>query len=174
MAAKKLGMMRHPSFLFAAVSIAILPMVSMAARENPRGTSASAVESTSVQTSAQSDVAASRLARLRHGINLSHWFAQSGDYSKARLESHTTAEDIALIKSIGFDHVRFAVEPAPLFTWEDPGRLKAEYLKYLDNRLDLMLAQGLAVIVDIHPSDEFKIRLNSNDRSIEAFGKFLG
>ena len=28
------------------------------------------------------------------------------------------------------------------------------------------------MIVDIHPSDEFKTRLNSNDRQIEAFGKF--
>ena len=170
---KKLGMMkRHLSFLFAAVSIAILPMVSMAAREYPVDASAATVESTTVQTSALSDVAAARLARLRHGINLSHWFAQSADYSKAHLDSHTTAEDIALIKSIGFDHVRFTIEPAPLFTWEDSTRLKSDYLKFLDSALDLILAQGLAVIVDIHPSDEFKIRLNSNDRQIEAFGKF--
>ena len=169
MAGKKLGMIkRHLSFLVAAVSIAILPMVSMAAHDK----SAAAAERTPVQTTAPSDVAASRLARLRHGINLSHWFAQSADYSKAHLDSHTTAEDIALIKSIGFDHVRFTIEPAPLFTWEDPTKLKAEYLKYLDSALDLILAQGLAVIVDIHPSDEFKIRLNSSDRQIEAFGKF--
>ena len=172
-AAKKLGIMnRHLSFLFAAVSIAILPMVSMAARENPHDLSTAAVESSSSQASGQADVAASRLNRLRRGVNLSHWFAQAADYSKARLDSHTTAEDIALIKSLGFDHVRFTIEPAPLFTWEDPTKLKAEYLKYLDSALDLILAQGLAVIVDIHPSDEFKIRLNSNDRQIEAFGKF--
>ena len=59
---------------------------------------------------------------------------------------------------MGFDHVRLTLEPAPLFSWEDPGKLKAEYLKYLDDALDLILAQGLAVIVDIHPSDEFKVR----------------
>jgi aryl-phospho-beta-D-glucosidase BglC (GH1 family) len=63
----------------------------------------------------QSHVPASRVARLRHGINLSHWFAQSGDYSKSHLASHTTAEDIALIKSMGFDHVRLTIEPAPLY-----------------------------------------------------------
>src|SRR6266581_5782289 len=119
----------------------------------------------------QSSVPASRLARLRHGINLSHWFAQSADYSRAHLESHTTAEDIALIRKIGFDHVRLTLEPAPLFNAEDPARLKAEYLEYLDNALDLILAQGLAVIVDIHPTDEFKLRLNSNGQ-IEAFTKF--
>jgi aryl-phospho-beta-D-glucosidase BglC (GH1 family) len=73
---------------------------------------------------------------------------------------------------MGFDHVRLTLEPAPLFNGDDPGNLKAEYLKYLDNALDLVLAQGLAVIVDIHPSDEFKKTLNSSDRQIEAFGKF--
>src|SRR5260370_14102461 len=36
----------------------------------------------------------------------------------------------------------------------------------------MILAQELAVIVDIHPSDEFKKKLNSNDRQIEAFGEF--
>jgi hypothetical protein len=122
--------------------------------------------------SVQSDVPASRLARLRHGINLSHWFAQSADYSKSHLESHTTAEDIALIRTIGFDHVRLTIEPAPLFNAEDPSRLKDEYLKYLDNGLDIILAHGLAVIVDIHPSDEFKVKLNSNDRQIEGFATF--
>lgn len=116
-----------------------------------------------------------RFARLRHGINLSHWFAQSNnnDYSKAHLESHTTAEDIALIKALGFDHVRFTVEPALLFNeGDDPSKLKAEYLRYLDKALDMMLAQGLAVIVDIHPADEFKVRLNKEDRHVEAFAKF--
>lgn len=122
--------------------------------------------------SVQSEVPASRLARLRHGINLSHWFAQSADYSKSHLESHTTAEDIALIRAIGFDHVRLTIEPAPLFNTEDPSKLKDEYLKYLDHALDIILAHGLAVIVDIHPSDEFKVKLNSNDRQIEAFATF--
>jgi len=120
----------------------------------------------------QSNVPASRVARLRHGINLSHWFAQSGDYSKAHLESHTTAEDIALIKSMGFDHVRLTIEPAPLFNAEDPSQLNDDYLKYLDQALDTILARGLAVVVDIHPSDAFKARLNSDDLQIEAFASF--
>src|SRR4030095_12035604 len=123
-------------------------------------------------SAAQSEVPAPRLARLRHGINLSHWFAQSADYSKAHFESHTTAEDIALIKTIGFDHVRLTLDPIVLLNGDDPSRLKAEQLNYLDSALNLILGQGLAVIVDIHPSDEFKLRLNNNDRQIEAFGKF--
>jgi endoglucanase len=153
---------RWISLMITTVTISVLASMSTAVRaDSPDGLS-----------STQSEVPASRLGRLRHGINLSHWFAQSSDYSKAHLESHTTAEDFALIKSLGFDHVRLTLEPAPLFDAEDPGRLKAEYLKYLDHALDLILTQGLAVIVDIHPSNEFKVKLNSSDGQIEAFAKF--
>jgi endoglucanase len=167
-AVKRIGMLkRWISLLTFAVTISILAPLSTVVRARSRDKRVDAID-----LSAQSEVPASRLARLHHGINLSHWFAQSADYSKAHLESHTTAEDIALIRKLGFDHVRLTLEPAPLFNGEDPGKLKVEYLKYLDNALDVILAQGLALIVDIHPSDEFKSRLNSNDRQIEAFGKF--
>jgi endoglucanase len=161
-------MKRVPWLVFAALTLAILTSASTAARNNSLNTSAAGTSSGSLQ----GEIAQSRLARLRHGINLSHWFAQAGDYSKSRLESQITAEDIALIKSTGFDHVRFTLEPAPLYNWEDSARLKADYLQYVDNALDLILAQGLAVIVDIHPSDEFKLRLNSDPRQLEAFGRF--
>ncbi|HEV2763472.1 MAG TPA: cellulase family glycosylhydrolase [Pyrinomonadaceae bacterium] len=115
----------------------------------------------------------SRLARLRRGINLSHWFAQAprGDYSEAHLKSHTTGRDLALIRELGFDHVRFTVEPAPLFDPAVPSRLKAEHLRHLDAALDLLLASGLAVIFDLHPADEFKHRLK-DDRAVAAFEEF--
>ena len=115
----------------------------------------------------------SRFAHLRHGVNLSHWFSQSADYSRAHLDTHTTAQDIALIKSLGFDHVRFPIEPAPLLAdTPDPSILNSTYLGYVDNALDMILAAGLAVVIDIHPSDEFKLRMARDERSIEAFGKF--
>ena len=159
---------RWISLSLIAVTSSFLAPVSTAVR----GTSPDGKVDATEYPAVQSSVPASRLARLRHGINLSHWFAQSADYSRAHLESHTTGEDIALIRKMGFDHVRLTLEPAPLFNADDPGTLEAEYLKYLDHALDMILAQALAVIVDIHPSDEFKKRLNSNDRQIEAFGKF--
>jgi endoglucanase len=133
--------------------------------------------STTVRTArakqTETDLVRARFSHLRHGINLSHWFSQSpgDDYSKEHLQSHTTVEDIALIKTMGFDHVRFTIEPAPLMTPGDPGKLKPDYLQYFDAALDMLLAQGLAVIVDIHPSDEFKARLK-DDRHVENFAKF--
>ena len=119
-------------------------------------------------------VAWSRAARLRRGVNLSHWFSQSprGDYSDAHLRTHTTERDIALIRGMGFDHVRFPVEPAPLFDEAHPADLNPEYLRRLDGALDMLLASGLAVVLDIHPSDEFKIKLRTDDRHVEAFAQF--
>ncbi|HEX8186365.1 MAG TPA: cellulase family glycosylhydrolase [Blastocatellia bacterium] len=115
-----------------------------------------------------------RINRLRRGINTSHWFAQVGDkqgYTKAHFNSHTTAEDVALIRAMGFDHIRFSLEPAPMFNAEAPGNLPGEYLSYVDRAIDMVLAKGLAVVIDIHPSDEFKKKL-ADDRAVEAFGKF--
>src|SRR4030095_3615919 len=152
-------------FMLAAMISISLPQVSTAQNKVVSAT----------QSVQQANPLATRAARLRRGINLSHWFAQASnnDYSRVHLESHTTARDIALIKSMGFDHVRFTIEPAPLFKeWDDPSKLDQEYLKYLDTALDAILGQNLAVIVDIHPSDEFKIRLNKEDRHVEAFAKF--
>ena len=121
-----------------------------------------------------SQVASRRHARLRRGINLSHWFAQSPrrDYSEAHLKTHTTERDIALIRSLGFDHVRFTVEPAPLSDEAAPSRLNPAYLRHLDAALDMLLASGLAVVLDIHPSDEFKIRLRADDRAAAGFVDF--
>ena len=121
-----------------------------------------------------STVPAARLARVRRGINLSHWFAQSPrrDYSEKHLREHTTARDIELIKSLGFDHVRFTFEPAPLFDEARPSELNRDYLKHLDAALDMLLSSGLAVVFDLHPSDEFKTRLKTDDRFVSALSDF--
>ncbi|HEV7747832.1 MAG TPA: cellulase family glycosylhydrolase [Pyrinomonadaceae bacterium] len=168
LAVKRIGMLDRRIFsAIAGATIFILALISTAV-----GAGSADRQVGPIRFSKQSLVPASRLARLRRGINLSHWFAQSADYSKTHLESHTTAADFALIKSIGFDHVRLTLEPAPLLNGDDPGRLKEEYLTYLDHALDLILMQRLAVIVDSHPSDEFKLQLNTDARQLEAFGQF--
>src|ERR1051326_7675225 len=116
---------------------------------------------------------ASRFARLRRGVNLSHWFSQAPNYTKERLETHTTAQDIAFIKSMGFDHVRFPIEPAPLLAdTPDPSILNSTYLQYVDRALAMILGAGLAVICDTPPRDEFKLRMNRDERGVETFAKF--
>src|ERR1700722_20010746 len=76
-----------------------------------------------------------RLTPLRHGVNLSGWFAQVYDkqgYTKEHFQSWTTPADIALIKAMGFDHVRLGVNPQPMFNSVRPDQISSEYLGEVD------------------------------------------
>src|SRR6202158_5811959 len=103
-----------------------------------------------------------RAERLRRGINASEWFAQVYDkrgYTPEHFQAWTTADDIALIKSMGFDHVRLSVNPQPMFTAREPNKIPAEYLGSLDAAVKMILDHGLAVVIDLHPESDFKARL---------------
>jgi endoglucanase len=128
----------------------------------------------SVAQTPTSTVPASRLAHLRHGINLSEWFAQVYDpkgYTKEHFETWTTSADIALIKSAGFDHVRLSVNPQPMMDAER-GSKSAEYFGYLDHAMKMILDAGLAVELDMHPESDFKSRLANEDDFVERFADF--
>ena len=72
---------------------------------------------------AERDLAWQRAQHLQHGINASIWFAQSTrDYSVERLRTFTTADDIALMEKLGFDHVRVSVDATPLLGNNGYGR----------------------------------------------------
>ena len=125
--------------------------------------------------STSSAVPASRLAHLRHGINLSEWFAQVYDpkgYTKEHFESWTTATDIALIKSAGFDHVRLSVNPQPMMDAASRSGGTAEYFGYLDSAVKMILDAGLAVELDMHPDSDLKARLAKEDEFVERFADF--
>jgi endoglucanase len=134
------------------------------------GTSAWA-QTTPLSTSVPSSVPSARLAHLRRGINLSEWFAQvvaPATYNKEHYATHTTDRDIALIASLGFDHVRLSVNPAPIFPgWES----REEYFAALDAAVKMILDHRLAVVIDIHPESDFKAHL-SDDGFVERFTNF--
>jgi aryl-phospho-beta-D-glucosidase BglC (GH1 family) len=126
------------------------------------------------QTTPVSSVPSSRLAHLRHGINLSEWFAQVYDprgYTKEHFQNWTTSADITLIKSAGFDHVRLSVNPQPMMdAARRPGGMD-EYFGYLDAAMKMILDAGLAVELDMHPDSDFKARLKEDD-AVERFADF--
>jgi endoglucanase len=122
-----------------------------------------------------SSVPAARLAHIRHGINLSGWFAQvygPKGYTKEQFQTHTTAADIALIKSAGFDHVRLSVNPQPFMDAVRHRDGGAEYFGYLDAAVKMILDAGLAVEIDMHPDSDFKARLAKEDDFVERFADF--
>ena len=122
-----------------------------------------------------STLAQRRAAHLSHGINLSEWFAQVYDpkgYTKEHFETWTTPKDVALIKSMGFDHVRLSVNPAPMIRHNRGDELPPEYLRYLDTAVKMVLDRGLNVIVDMHPDSDFKSKLIEHDDFVEQFSDF--
>src|SRR5437879_988259 len=128
-----------------------------------------------VQTHSDSSAAQRRAAHLRHGINLSEWFAQVYDakgYTKEHFEGWTTAQDIALIKSMGFDHVRLSVNPQPMFRRGQADRIPEDYVGCLGRAIQMILGQGLAVIIDVHPESDFKQKLATEDGFVEEIADY--
>jgi endoglucanase len=115
------------------------------------------------------DVAARRAHLLHRGVNASLWFAQAEDYSPTRLRSYTTADDIALMRSMGFDHVRVSIDADELLRGASPDGLNAPFVAELDRVVNTMLQDGLRVIVDVHPSDEFKRQLRTDEAAVTRF-----
>jgi len=110
----------------------------------------------------------SRAQHLRHGINASQWFAQSRDYSAARTNRYTDAQDIALMAKLGFDNVRLSIDPVPLEQFpRDKDGLNADFVGRLDRAVDTMLADGLAVQIDIHPEDNYKQQLRTSNDAVD-------
>ncbi len=112
-----------------------------------------------------------RAQHLRHGINASEWFAQSAsDYSAARTSRYTDDADIALIAQLGFDNVRLSIDAAPLeqFPRNKEG-LNADFVGRLDHAVDTMLANGLAVQIDVHPESSYKTQVRTTSEGVDRF-----
>ena len=110
-----------------------------------------------------------RAQHLKHGINASEWFAQSAnDYSAARTNRYTDAADIALMAKLGFDNVRVSIDATPL-----EGRphgadgLNLEFLDRLDKAVDAMLANGMAVEIDLHPESSYKEKVRTSSEGVD-------
>jgi endoglucanase len=112
-----------------------------------------------------------RAQHLRHGINASEWFAQNpGHYSAAEMNAYTDDSDIALMAQIGFDNVRLSIDPAPLEQEpHDKSGFNGDFLRRLDHAVDLMLAKGMAVQIDIHPESDYKKRVNTTGDGVDRF-----
>lgn len=150
-----------PSLYARAFGILLLALAALAGPSRP-------------QTKVDSSLAKSRAQTLRHGVNLSHWFAQVYDpkgYTKEHFDTYNTPKDIELIRSLGFDHVRLTVNPQPMFHNGEADHISADYLAMLDSAVKTILDNNLAVVIDIHPDGDFKAKL-TNDSFVEQFGDY--
>ncbi|HTU32856.1 MAG TPA: cellulase family glycosylhydrolase [Candidatus Acidoferrum sp.] len=124
---------------------------------------------------AATSLAAKRAEHLRHGINLSDWLMASGNppaIKKQHFDAAITDRDLALIRAMGFDHVRLCIDPTPMFQRGHADQIPPEYAGYLDTAVKMIVAHGLAVEMDIHASEKFKEELSTNDVLAEQFTDF--
>lgn len=117
--------------------------------------------------SAQS-VAFDRAATLRHGINLSGWFASSHDLTTQHFETFTNASDLKAIHSMGFDFVRLGVSPELIERHGQVAIAQPEALAQLDHAVREALDNDLEVMLCVFPDDEYKHNL-STERGVDDF-----
>jgi aryl-phospho-beta-D-glucosidase BglC (GH1 family) len=72
---------------------------------------------------------------------------------------------------MGFDHVRLSVNPEPMFRHNHADEIPPDYLAYVDDAVKMILDQGLAVVLDIHPESDFKARFSQDD-FVEQFADY--
>jgi aryl-phospho-beta-D-glucosidase BglC (GH1 family) len=109
-----------------------------------------------------------RAASLQHGINLSGWFASSGDLSQQYFDTFTNEADLKLIHEMGFDSVRLGVEPSLILRHGQLNPAKPEAVAHLDRSLDRALANHLAVMLCVFPNDDYKRNL-ATERGVDDF-----
>jgi aryl-phospho-beta-D-glucosidase BglC (GH1 family) len=104
-------------------------------------------------------------SRLQRGINLNGWFTGT------RIESNRFSQkDLQSIAALGFTFVRLPIDPERLMA---RGVLSEDSLVALDHAVDLITSSGLAVIADIHPTQNFERHILSDNDSLNGFVRFL-
>jgi endoglucanase len=139
-------------FLFAMVFIALPSSASLFAQDG----------------AAELKTAFARAQHLRHGINASEWFAQTGNYTAQQTSSYTDDADIALMAQLGFDNVRLSIDAAPL-TRSFFGKDDSNFIGRLDHAVDQVVAKGMAVQIDIHPESDYKKRVSTTGEGVDRF-----
>jgi endoglucanase len=120
-------------------------------------------------------IAQRRLGHLRHGINISDWFAQvyePNGFTKEHFETAITAHDLDLIRAMGFDHVRLSIDPKPMFRARQADQIAGDELNDLDAAVKMILDRGMAVDLSIFADEPFKLKLASDDEFVEQFADF--
>ncbi len=81
------------------------------------------------------------------GTNIAHWLSQS-DRRGLERENFFTRKDVALIDSLGFDHIRLPIDEEQM--WDEAGKRNEDAFVLLNNCLNWCEEFDLKVIVDLH------------------------
>lgn len=84
---------------------------------------------------------------VQKGINISHWLSQSGARGERRA-AYFTEKDVALLASLGYDHLRIPIDEEQMFL--ENGEKDAEAFALLHQGLEWCRKHQLRAIVDLH------------------------
>lgn len=114
------------------------------------------------------NVAFERAATLRHGINLSGWFASSSDLSAQHFATFTNGIDLKAIHAMGFDFVRLGIDPSLIERHGETALANPAAVAQMDSAVREALANHLAVLLCVFPDDEYKRGL-ATERGVDDF-----
>jgi hypothetical protein len=99
---------------------------------------------------------AERLAVLRHGVNITHWFRYPPSRDPQAMRTYLDDAAMRELRRAGFTFVRLPVQPEVI---AGPGALDA-----LGDSLARLERHGLAVVVSLHPVD-WHLEASLDDRA---------
>lgn len=128
-------------------------------------------------SAAQSPVPASRLAHLKHGINIGRFLDGTVDNPGiSQCISNHGADctyTVASIKALGVDHVRILLEPGQMLDLAKPGLVAGTSLQALDALIGDFVNQQVAVILALSLDEpRFKNELGKDPQFFESLKAF--
>lgn len=106
--------------------------------------------------------------QLKLGVNLSGWFSYPSRRTAAHFRGYIGATDAVLLKSAGVTHVRIPIEPSVIAD-NNGWKLKKEVWKFVIEGARTMQRNGLAVVLDLHPSETTVAEPTGSPESAQSF-----
>jgi endoglucanase len=95
-----------------------------------------------------------RLAMLQKGVNFYQWFTRLQRRTPEQYRSTVSEEDLQLIASLGFRHVRLQIDLPDIYNFASPGSPNPAMLALIDDTIRRLGAHGLATIITLQVDEE--------------------
>jgi len=115
-------------------------------------------------------VPATRIERLSKAVNITRWFWFPEGSGPDYFENYMTDADLTLIRDMGVLSVRLVISPTYFYQVDTPATLNPAMIGFLDKAVDRILAQDLAVVIDMHDQD--KDAWERNPQYVDGFMVF--
>ncbi|MDR1761012.1 MAG: glycoside hydrolase family 5 protein [Bacteroidales bacterium] len=102
---------------------------------------------------------------INKGINISHWLSQV--YVKNQQATFFTKDDVRVLDSLGFDHIRLPIDEE--IFWDETGKPIVESFEILKKAIQWCLEYNMRVVVDLHIIRSFYFNAGNEGKENELF-----